>query len=134
MTDPVIFDPSFNIAGLALNGLSRRRDVISQNIANVDTPGYKAQQLSFESALQSAIKKESSISLATTNPGHIGLSGFGTNGFNTISPRPGGTTRADNNNVDIDSELTQLTETGLRYQALTNVVGKKFTLLKSILR
>jgi flagellar basal-body rod protein FlgB len=134
MTDPILFGPSLDIYSRALDGLSKRRDVISQNVANVDTPGYKAQKLTFEDALQRVIKNNGSFTMKTTNQNHLSSSGMGPTALNEIGPRSGGAMRADQNNVDIDMELTELTETGLRYQAISNAVGRKFTLIKTIAR
>jgi flagellar basal-body rod protein FlgB len=126
----IIDDDAFRSAKIALSGLSRRSDMIGQNLANIDTPGYKAQTLNFETAVKRALQGTGSISMETTNPGHMAApadSKVFVSGF-----RQGGSERVDGNNVDSDVELTQLTETGIRYQALTQLVNKKFSLLKTI--
>ena len=51
-----------------------------------------------------------------------------------ISSKKGGTERADGNNVDIDVELTDMTETVLSYQAMVQLVTKKFNLLKLVIK
>jgi flagellar basal-body rod protein FlgB len=126
----IIDDDAFRTAKIALTGLSRRSDMISQNLANIDTPGYKAETVNFETAVKRALQGSGSLSLSTTKAGHLAapadtqafISGF----------RQGGSERADGNNVDSNVELTQLTETGVRYAALTQLVNKKFSLLKTI--
>lgn len=123
-------DNSITAAKMALDGLSRRQQLISRNIANIDTPGYRAQEVSFESAIQRALKTNGQIQLAITNPGHMALNG--TQPFYQTQDRPGGTARADENNVDIDQELSQMTETGIQYQAVSQEVSKKLALLKTI--
>ncbi len=123
-------DNSITAAKMALDGLSKRQQLISRNIANIDTPGYRAQEVSFESAIQRAIKTNGQIQLAVTNPGHMALNG--TQPFYQTTDRPGGTARADENNVDIDVELSQMTETGIQYQAVSQEVSKKLALLKTI--
>lgn len=131
MVDPILFNSSFSIARMALDGLALRRDIISQNIANVDTPGYRAQEVDFESALQRASNAPYRLSLAVTHAAHQTTSD-GKLPLAQVSQRTGGSMRADQNNVDIDRELLELTETGIRYQAITQVVGKKYNLIKSI--
>lgn len=129
--DKTLFDPSLRAAQFALDGLAFRRDLISHNIANVDTPGYHAMEVDFENVLQKALRSVDTISMASSNSRHLTYASEPTDLFR-VENRPGGTNRADENNVDIDLELTQLTETGVRYQALTKIVSKKMSLLKSI--
>jgi flagellar basal-body rod protein FlgB len=128
----MINDSTLTVAQKALEGLSTRRDVISQNIANVDTPGYQAQQVNFETALRSAIQSDGTLPLTTTKQTHLtGLSAD--NGkMLEMGLRKGGSTRADGNNVNIDQELEQMSETGVSYQALTTAITKKLGLLKAI--
>jgi flagellar basal-body rod protein FlgB len=121
---------AFKTAKLSLNGLALRQQVISRNISNVDTPGYKAEDISFEQTVRQAIQKGESAAMTTTNVLHMQadepLTGF------VSQQRTGGTDRADGNNVDIDTELTDMTETSVRYQAISQLISKKFSLLKTI--
>ena len=57
MTDPIFGDGAFSTAKFALDGLAKRQELIGRNVSNVDTPGYRAVDLNFESALQTAINK-----------------------------------------------------------------------------
>jgi flagellar basal body rod protein FlgB len=76
-----------------------------------------------------ALRAAGSGSVEATHPAHLGkLSPAG--GFQVVSRS--GALRADGNNVDIDVELGQMAETGLRYQALTQTVSKKLLLLKNL--
>ncbi len=129
MADLIGSDVTLRAAKMALDGLSLRQQVISQNLANVDTPGYQARQVNFEDALKSAFE-EQGLQMTTTNPAHIALSGEAAGPV--VTARPGGSTRADGNNVDIDVELTDMSETGIEYQALTQAASSKLLLLKSI--
>lgn len=133
MTDPVFGDSALNTASKALDGLSYRRNVISQNVANVDTPGYHALEMNFESELQKSMSSSPKLSLKTTNENHQ-ISKSDASGPYQAKLRSGGTERADGNNVDIDQELMQMTETGIRYSALSKAVSSKLNLLKSIAR
>lgn len=133
MVDSITSGESFEIAKRALDGLSARRDLIGQNIANVDTPGYKAQEVDFEGTLKNAMNKSPSMSMKTTRTGHLQDTTGGT-AMVQVGMRQGGATRADGNNVDIDQELTQMTETGIRYQAISQAVSKKLSLLKNLVR
>jgi len=131
MVDLILNDPALQAAQAALDGLSLRRNLIGQNIANVDTPGYRAQEIDFESALRRTIDRVGKAKMTVTNAAHINFAAPRADLYE-VKNRPGGTMRADQNNVDVDMELTQLTETGIRYQALTTIVNKKMNILKSI--
>jgi flagellar basal-body rod protein FlgB len=133
MTDPVFGDSALNTASKAMDGLSYRRNVISQNVANVDTPGYHALEMNFESELQRSMSSSPKLNMTLSNSKHQ-LSKDDASGPYQAKLRSGGTERADGNNVDIDTELMQMTETGIRYSALTTAVSKKLSLLKNIAR
>jgi flagellar basal-body rod protein FlgB len=124
-------DNASEAAKLALNGLSQRQQVISRNLSNVDTPGYHAQSSSFEDALKSVFTRKKSLSLTATSSSHLSSTTGKSGGF-SVSDRPGGSERADGNNVDIDVELLEMSETGIVYQAVTQSVSKKLALLKTI--
>lgn len=128
----MIRSQSLTAAKSALDGLALRQQMISRNIANVDTPGYVAQDISFEQTIKQALKKAENTTLAVkmTNVRH--MQPINTAGTVTTVYRPGGSTRVDGNNVDIDTELAQMNEVGLRYQALTQRISGTYGLIKSI--
>ncbi len=128
MTDPIFSDPALRDAKRALDGLSLRQEIIGNNLANVDTPGYRAQRVDFEGALRSA--RRGRIRLQATQPGH--LAAPQAEGTFRLLPRQGGASRADGNNVDVDVELVQMAETGIRFQAVSQLVRKKLLLLRTI--
>jgi flagellar basal-body rod protein FlgB len=116
----------------ALDGLSLRQQTISNNLANADTPGFKAQQVQFEDALQQAIQRGQGgdLPLATTEPGHI-------DDLAEIQDRPrtttlGGAYRADGNTVDVEREMSDLAETQISYSAATRLMNTKLAFLRSI--
>lgn len=117
-------------ARLALDGLSVRQQVISRNLANVDTPGYRAQQVKFEDTLKQVFRGKRSLGLEQSHAAH--LASPTQQAGAQVSQRPGGSLRADLNSVDIDVELLEMSETGIQYQALTQSVSKKLQLLKLI--
>ncbi len=129
----LLSDSALQAATLALDGLSLRQQIIGHNLANVDTPGYKAQQVNFESTLRRALDEDTpqDLTLAKTDDAHLPFRDESTH-FTDITLRQGGSTRADGNNVDIDVEMVQMTETNVRYQALTQLASKKLLLLREI--
>jgi flagellar basal-body rod protein FlgB len=99
----------------ALDALSLRQRVIANNIANVQTPGYKAKRVEFEDALSAAVKDGSGLVKATTKT--------------SLEP-----TREDGNNVNLDTETLSSIDTNLRYQLATRAVNDQFSLLRTAMR
>ncbi len=111
----------FNEAALGLR--SQRQAVLASNIANADTPNYKARDIDFNSALQAALDNASpTATLRTTAAKH----------FPNPNPQPGAGTTAegtpllyrgvvqgavDGNTVDMDVERNQFTDNAVRYEA-----------------
>lgn len=127
-------DLSLRSISFALDGLSLRQRVTANNIANVDTPDFKAQQVSFEEQLQQTLNRdEASLRLKTTAPGHLQYKTSPDSDLIVIQ-RHNNTLRNDGNNVDIDLEMSTLAETTVRFQALTQLAGTKLALLKDIVR
>jgi flagellar basal-body rod protein FlgB len=130
MSDPILSDRALEIARRALDGLALQQEIIGHNLANVDTPGYRAQSLDFQSALRRALSRSQGLELQATHPAHLAAASRADEP--RVSLRAGGSLRADGNNVDIEVELSQMAETGIAYQAITQLVSKKFLLLKNI--
>lgn len=129
----LISDRTIDLARLSLDGLSRRQELIGTNLANVDTPGYHAQTNNFEATLKRAIQKDmSDLQMSRTNSAHLARPVARSAEFGAVFDREGGSERADGNNVNIDTELMQQSETGIKYQALTQTVSQKLLLLRAI--
>ena len=132
MSSSLFNDDALSVAKLALQGLSARQQIISSNIANVDTPGYSAKQVDFESTLQRTLNNTANpIAMAKSNSLHLDANSSSASFFKTTN-RLGGTYREDGNNVDIDTELMDMTETNIKYQAVSQRISSKLLLLKSI--
>jgi len=126
MLDRLLNTGTFLSAQGALDGLSARHAAISDNIANVNTPGYKRKEVPFEDALSRAVQQQTSPCTGAAN-GII-------HPFTPCTTRD--TTsqaRSDGNNVDIEAEMVQLADTSLRYETLTQYVGGFFTGLKAVI-
>ena len=124
-------DPATQTAQAALDGLTLRQELVGRNLSNVDTPGYQALAVNFESALERAQNRLQPVNLQTTHLAHLAAPARQSE-LTQVGQRVGGSQRADGNNVDVDLELSQMAETGIRYQALTQLISKKLLLLKSI--
>lgn len=106
--------PGLSLLTQVLDSASLRHRVISQNVANVNTPGYRRLEVAFEADLAKA--------LATPDGGA------------SVRPRvvaEDGPERADGNTVNIDREMNDLTKNALLYQAATQIVASRIGTLRS---
>ena len=113
----MITDSTMTALHASLTGLQQRQRVTADNIANIQTPGFLAGRVDFESTLQSEIVNGQ-------------VPGVGQRAV-TRSMDP---TRTDGNNVNLDTETVIQTGTGLRYQLAINALDGKYALLRSALR
>jgi flagellar basal-body rod protein FlgB len=116
----------------ALDAAWTRNEVISQNIANDDTPGYKAKTVRFEEYLADALDNDS-FKGNTTDKRHFDISGTSADKANiTITTENKDlSTRLDGNNVDIESENASLAKNDIRYNTIIQSVGASYSRLKS---
>lgn len=133
MSDSLFDGTTLRVTKLALDGLSLRQQAISRNLANVDTPGYQAQTVDFAETLKRLTQKDGSLPLKITNLGHQTSPAAATPGFSVVA-RPGGSFRADQNNVDVDREMLDQSEVGIQFEALSLAISKKLAGLKALAR
>jgi flagellar basal-body rod protein FlgB len=129
-----LFDRTLQASQVALGGLSRRQQVIANNIANVDTPGYAATDVQFEAALGRAIGQQQTgqISLARTDPRHLPVRQADLSSVRpAVSMQTGKAARVDGNNVDIDAEMVRLAEAQIGYNAVTQATNTKLSILRT---
>ena len=129
-----LFDTaSIRAARTALSGLSRRQEAVAGNVANIDTVGYQRRSVNFEDALASRLDASSSV-MRTSDPRHIADPRVVGNSQGSIESRDLVSTRNDQNNVSIDEEMSLMVETQLRYQALTQTLGRRIGTLRTAIR
>lgn len=114
----------------ALDLTWKRNETIASNVANAETPGYRAADLSFGHELEKAFEKQSSP-LTLTNTKHIDT--VSQSGAHLI-PDLSGATKADGNNVDLDIQMGQLAYNKGKYAMAANVLRKKFAILVNAIR
>lgn len=117
-----------NVLDKAADAAWTRNEVIANNIANVDTPGYKRQDIAFEDELQKALGNSRYISMdaKVANLKMTKLSARVVNDYSNFSYR------LDGNNVDIDTENVTLAANQLKYQGLTTCLTSEFTNLAKV--
>ncbi len=112
-------------AQLALYG--KRSSLLASNIANADTPNFKARDIDFRAVLASA--GDDSMVLQTTQPGHIGGSGSALSSPDLLYRIPTQTS-LDGNTVNTEIEQAQFTENAVRYQSTLTFLSGRFQSLK----
>ena len=119
-----------NVLDRAADASWTRETVIGNNIANVDTPGYKRQDVAFEDVLKRELKssKYDTLQKAVDNVSLNKLEG------RTYTDYASYSYRLDGNNVDIDTENVELASEQLRYQTLTSAVSNEFTRMNTAMQ
>ena len=106
-----------NVLDKAADASWIRNEVIGNNIANADTPGYKRQDVAFESVLRQAIGDSSYRTMDAIYTDHANYS-----------------YRLDHNNVDPDTEGVKLAENQLKYQGLMTAIRQEFENLRTVMK
>ena len=123
------FDPVIGALNTSLNLRLANQNLISSNIANADTPGFKAKVMEFESALRDALGVGDGPAPAGTDSRHIVHTGT-----NPVAPEiyedPNGVESLDGNTVDRASEMERLAENQILYDASTEMLKRKLGMLK----
>ena len=150
-----LVDQATSILSQALDGLSARQSAISSNLANIDTPGYQAQTVDFETALSQEVQAMDSsgsstvipadpstgpsaaIAMLTNDPRQYSSipSSFSSSGAtaSTTESTADENLRNDGNTVDLETEMTALTETQIKYSAVAALLTDKFNQLYDVL-
>lgn len=111
--------------------LSERQSALSQNIANANTPGYKAKDVKAPDFKKLVAGEESSGRLATTHPGHIaGKGGGGSARFKHINQKNTFETTPTGNEVVLDEQMLKMSETAMDYQTTTSVYKKMLDMMR----
>lgn len=129
-----LFDGTIFLLGQVLNIQSARHQILAANIANADTPGYRAVDLVFEEEFRNALLTSRGTGLVKTHPKHFSQV------FSLTPlrgrPAPTGITSMgiDRNTVDIEQEMVKLAENSLMYEATVQMLIRKFRGLKEAIR
>ncbi|MDO8211423.1 flagellar basal body rod protein FlgB [Conexibacter sp. CPCC 206217] len=110
-----LFDSTQISLETALRGASMRQELLTNNLANINTPGYQRQDLDFHAALQSA-------QAAGSDPSAIDFQ---------AKTDPSRTVRADGSGMDADQESAALAKNTLEYQALVQVMGARNQIMQT---
>ncbi len=126
-----MFDKTTQGLAASLNYRLLRHNVTSSNIANAETPGFKAKVVEFEDALSRAIDLDGMNQISSSDDDHFA---FGTNSIGkervTVDVNPDADVSNDKNTVDLDKEMVTLAENSVLYKAALNLINKKMAMLK----
>jgi flagellar basal-body rod protein FlgB len=120
-----VFMDEFKILERFINFTNMRHGVLTSNIANADTPGYKARDMEFKQALNNEIE------LSTTDPRHINPAG---GGVSAETETDTSNSWKDENNVEIDMETAKMMENAMSFQAGITVLNTKIKMFKDAIR
>jgi len=128
----ISIDRAFSVHDDALMLRSRRTSIIASNIANADTPNYKAKDMDFGSMLKKAQVSDQQFAMKTTNSQHLTelkpLQSFSVMYRNTLNPS------LDGNTVDMHVEQAKFSENAVKYQSSFTFLNSKINNLMLAIR
>lgn len=124
-------DDAFGIHEEALRLRARRSEVLASNLANADTPGYKARDFDFKAMLSQEIQQP--VRLAATRPGHI-RNDQGLVASTQMAYRIPQQPSLDGNTVEIEREQTEFSANAMRYQASLSFLDGRIKGLKTAIK
>lgn len=131
-----LFDVNFSLLQKSLDFRTKRNSLLASNVANLETPGYKARDLVFENALGKAVKAQLPGPLTVTNSKH--MDGRRAVPLDLVKPKLIQTASPDaaldGNTVNLETEMAKLAENQVAYQAYTQMISLKFQALKNAIR
>ena len=132
-----LFNNTINVLGKSIDLRNKSQNLISSNIANVETPNYMPKSLVFEDELQGALKGGRKGTPAMTNARHIPLKGSAARVesvagriVETSARTPG----RDGNAVELENEMSRLAENQIMYNASVQMLAKKFEGLRTAIK
>lgn len=131
--DKIFDSETFLILKKALDAAAMRQQAIASNIANVDTPGFKRADVSFEEELKAALNKQDRLELKATDNKHI-TNKPDLDSVHAKTFRQSDTYfRNDFNNVDIEVEMASAAKNNMAYNALSDLISGKLRGLRNVI-
>lgn len=140
MINRLVSNDAMELVQKSLDAAALQHNVIANNLANVDTPGFKRSEVIFTESLKKAIQQReegsNQLELSTTDTQHIATNPISQ--LEDVKPQvvmqQNTTLRNDQNNVDIDVEMAKLAQNTVIYQTLAQLTASQFTQLRSAIR
>ncbi len=135
MLDGITNSSVINILGRGLQAANLRHEVISNNVANVNTPNFKKSDVVFEDLLAKELSTDSNtLKMTRTHDNHLPVSVSPELVSPSVQQDSTTTMRTDNNNVDIDIEMATLAKNNIYYNSMAREVGAYLTKIKSVIK
>lgn len=129
-----LFATHIDLTAKVLDLRLERQNLVAGNLANVDTPGYRARRIEFENELQSALALDQRGKVTRTNSKHMPsaftVDGFEGKGIKEFEPRQ----IFGEDRVDLDKEMAVMGKNAMLYNALTEVITKNFSGLQRVIQ
>ena len=130
-----LFRDTISLLERSLNMRSLQHRVLSSNIANMDTPNYKAVELAVAEEMNGSQDAAPSIQLVQTQPSHLPLKHDPADHVKLKAAKPPEfSLRGDGNTVDLDRTMGKLAENTLLYKTAAQLISQKFSGLKRAIR
>lgn len=127
-----IFDGTISLLQKSLNVRSAQHQVLSSNVANADTPNYKAFEVAVDEELRKLGTDKPRIQLVRTQSSHLPVGRAATDRVTLKnSPAPELSLRADGNTVDLDRAMGELSENTIKYKTSAQLIAMKLKGLKN---
>lgn len=127
-----LFDKTISLLGNALDLRASRHKLLASNIANQETPGYRAVDMNFEKEMKKASGSVPVSDISRTDPRHIPIRGL--NGEPRVEDRATEIVNYDQNTVGLEAEMVKLSENTLMYNASAKIIKGKFETLLTAIR
>lgn len=130
----LLVDGTNQILQMALDAAAERQRVIAHNLANVNTPNFKRQEVSFETKLKEALYNQPKLPLTKTHEKHLPRELNHSDLRHEVVTDNSTSMRTDGNNVDIDREMVLLAMNQLQFNAVTQVLNNRYSTLRYIIQ
>lgn len=128
-----LFGATISILEKSIDLRVQNHSVISSNIANAETPGFRAVRFNFEEELKKVMPRDNALKMARTDPNHIPVKIAPEKVTGTVSKEHVTNQRADSNTVDLDSEVVKMSKNQIMYETMTQLIkGRLEGLLTAI--
>lgn len=129
-----LFGTHIQLTARVLDMRMQRQNVVSSNLANVNTPGYKARRVEFEEKLQAALNLDGQGKVSRTDQGHLPAkfdpNKFDSDYFKSMEPR----VYQGEDSVDLDKEMAVMAKNTMYYKALSDIIAKNLQGMKTAIR
>lgn len=131
MIGKISFNKTFKLLENAMDVSKQRHSLLVNNVANLDTPGAKAKDIDFKSAMANALNDSQSMEVVKTDTGHMGPPAGSFSGVDVVEEKGEWN---GYNWMNVDQVITKLTENNLVYRTATEALLRKIAIMKEVLR